>query len=38
MITDYTTSEAELLAAHGAMMGKQAEEVEQHRKLPVPKL
>jgi len=38
MITDVATSEAEAMAAYSTMKRKQAEEVEQHRKTPVPKL
>lgn len=38
MITDFTTSEAELFAAHATMKRKEAEEIEEHRKTPVPKL
>jgi hypothetical protein len=38
MITDFTTSEPELLAAYATMKRKEAEEIEAHRKTPVPKL
>ncbi|KRC03694.1 hypothetical protein [Duganella sp. Root198D2] len=38
MITDFATSEPELLAAHATMKRKEAEEIEAHRKAPVPKL
>jgi hypothetical protein len=38
MVTDFATSDAELAAAYAAMAKKEAEVVEEHRKVPVPKL
>ncbi|HEU4776415.1 MAG TPA: hypothetical protein VFS95_06280 [Telluria sp.] len=38
MITDFTTSEAEFAVAYAAMKQKDAEELEEHKKRPVPKL
>lgn len=38
MITDYTTSEAEFAVAYAAVKQKDAAELEEHKKRPVPKL